>query len=185
MDSGISSELSHNLILTSQTTLMFQGKTFPCAIGKGGIKIDKVEGDGATPVGSFPLKEVFYREDHMGNIPTPLLKRPIQRNFGWCDDAKDPCYNQRVMLPYVARHEELWREDHLYDIVVVVGYNTNPIVPGKGSAIFIHVARPADPAVTKDPYSLTDGCVSLAASDLLAILKDLSCDAHLIVNPLS
>ena len=138
-------------------------RRFRCAIGSGGIKRDKREGDGATPAGVWPLREVFYRADRIPRPSTKLPVRALARDDGWCDAPGDPKYNANVKLPYAASAERLWRRDRIYDLIVVVGYNDAPVVSGKGSAIFLHVARPN--------YSPTVGCVAFARRDLRAILS--------------
>lgn len=145
--------------------LEFNGKTYPCAIGKGGIKPeeDKVEGDGATPAGCFKLREVLYRADRLDEPKTKLPLGEIEPEDGWCDDSDNEDYNQLVTLPHPGSHEELWREDHVYDIIVPIGYNDDPAIPGEGSAIFMHIAR--------EGYTPTDGCVALKQEDLLEILS--------------
>src|SRR5580698_5105011 len=111
------------------------------AIGPGGIAIKGGEGDGITPRGRFPLREIFYRADRIAKPVTALPLRAIQENDGWCDAPDDPNYNRLVKLPYPASAEQMWRPDHLYDIVAVIGYNDDPVCPGKGSAIFMHYAQ--------------------------------------------
>ena len=133
-----------------------------CALGATGITAAKREGDKATPAGRFALRRVLYRPDRLAAPQTALPVAPIRAGDGWCDAPGDPQYNKPVTLPYAAGHERLWREDHLYDIVVVLGYNDAPPVAGKGSAIFMHVARPG--------YAPTEGCVALALPDLKAVL---------------
>lgn len=142
--------------------LLAGGKSFRCALGATGVTTTKREGDKATPAGRFPIRRVFYRADRMAPPPTALPVTPIGPEDGWCDDPADPRYNRRVPLPYPASHETLWREDRVYDIVVELGYNDDPPVPGRGSAIFMHVARPG--------YAPTEGCVALALADLEAVL---------------
>jgi L,D-peptidoglycan transpeptidase YkuD (ErfK/YbiS/YcfS/YnhG family) len=136
-----------------------------CAIGSGGIGDKTHEGDGLTPRGSWPLRQLYYRADHILPPPCHLVPIPIRPNDGWCDAPDDPRYNRPVTLPYAASHEEMWRADHLYDLVLVIGYNDDPVVPGKGSAIFLHLARP--------DFAPTQGCVALAEGDALAALAQL------------
>jgi len=135
-----------------------------CALGPAGvIAADrKREGDGATPLGAWPMRRVLYRPDKGPAPRTALPLAPIAPDDGWCDDPGDPAYNQPVKLPYPASAEALWRDDGLYDLVVILGYNDDPPVPGRGSAIFLHVARP--------DYRPTQGCVALARSDLEELL---------------
>ena len=144
-------------------TLSWNGKQVRCAIGLGGIREGKNEGDGATPAGCFPLRRVFYRADRLAAPETGLPVRALTPNDGWCDDPDDPAYNQLIALPFTAGHETLWREDRLYDVIVEMGYNDDPVTPGRGSAIFMHVAQPG--------YDPTDGCIALELEALLDLLK--------------
>ena len=140
------------------------GRRLRCAIGKGGIRADKREGDGATPVGRFALRRLLYRADRLGMAPaTGLPTTAIAPDDGWCDEPEAPDYNRPVRLPHPARHERMWREDALYDLVVVIGHNDDPVEPGAGSAVFVHVAR--------DGYDPTEGCVALSCPDLLWLLE--------------
>ncbi|MEO0982958.1 MAG: L,D-transpeptidase family protein [Pseudomonadota bacterium] len=138
--------------------------TTRCALGKGGVRTaeDKIEGDGATPLGVWPLRRVFYRPDRLDPPPTRLTTVPIEPSDGWCDAPGDPHYNRKVKLPYPASAERLWREDAVYDIVVELGYNDDPVVDRRGSAIFFHLIR--------GDYEPTEGCVALALPDMLAVL---------------
>jgi L,D-peptidoglycan transpeptidase YkuD (ErfK/YbiS/YcfS/YnhG family) len=133
-----------------------------CALGRAGVVENKCEGDGGTPAGLWPLRAALFRRDRLGTLATALPAHPLAPDDGWCDDPADPCYNRMVRLPYPARCERLWRADRLYDIVVPLGYNDDPVVSGAGSAIFLHVAR-AD-------FAPTEGCAALALGDLLAVL---------------
>jgi len=137
-----------------------------CAIGRGGIGMKGGEGDGITPIGIFPIRRVLYRPDRVSPPQTKLPVSPIAEDDGWCDAPGDANYNKPVKLPYAASHERMWREDHLYDAVVILGFNDDPVIAAKGSAIFLHVAR-AD-------YGPTEGCVALSLPDLLAVLEMLS-----------
>ena len=142
---------------------VFQGKRLRAALGRGGVRADKQEGDGATPLGLLPLRRVLYRADR-GPPPTSAVPRePLAPDDGWCDDPAFPDYNRRIRLPHSARHVELWRRDEVYDIVGLLGWNDEPVERNRGSAIFLHVAR-AD-------YAPTDGCVALSAGDLRAVLS--------------
>ena len=149
-------------------------RAFRCAVGRSGIVRDKHEGDGGTPVGSWPLREVFYRPDRLAKPVTALPVRALSPNDGWCDAPGDAHYNKPVRLPYPASAEQLWRADHMYDLIVVVGYNDAPVVPGKGSAIFLHVARAG--------YTGTAGCVAFARGDLLTILARVDPRSRLVVR---
>lgn len=144
--------------------LRWPGGEAPCVLGRGGVRGDKREGDGATPVGRFPLRRVLWRADRLPAPETGLPVQPIAEDDGWCDEPQDPAYNRPVTRPYPASHEEMWRDDHVYDIVVVMGHNDDPVVPGLGSAVFLHLVRP--------DRAPTAGCVALAPGDMLRLLKD-------------
>lgn len=144
-----------------------------CALGRGGVRPDKREGDGATPVGVFPLRRVLYRADRLPAPRTGLPVAAIDPADGWCDDPEDPAYNRPVRLPHPARHEALWRDDPVYDLILVIGHNDDPVVPGAGSAVFVHLAR--------EDWRPTEGCVALACPNLLALLRDAAPGDRLIV----
>jgi len=146
----------------SEPGILLAEKTYRCALGREGIGTKTKEGDGITPVGRYALRQVFFRADRIDRPQTCLPVQVIERNLGWCDDPQSPLYNQQIKKPFSANHEDLWRDDALYDIIVVIGYNDDPIVPGKGSAIFMHVAKPH--------YEPTAGCIALSLSDLLEVL---------------
>jgi L,D-peptidoglycan transpeptidase YkuD (ErfK/YbiS/YcfS/YnhG family) len=159
----------------SDGTIRFDGKVFRAALGRGGVSTDKKEGDGATPAGSFPLREVLYRADRIQAPRTLLPTSVITEVDGWCDDVADPeRYNTRILLPYEGSHERLFRDDHVYDLIVPIGYNDDPARPGKGSAIFIHIAR--------DGYPPTAGCVALAESDLRELLARVTPDTRIVIH---
>src|SRR5690554_2419769 len=119
-----------DLIVTPDGVARWGGRRFRCALGRAGIAAAKREGDGATPVGRFPMRRVLYRPDRGEAPATRLPIAPIAPDDGWCDDPGDPAYNRPVRLPYPARCETLWRADALYDVVVVLGHNDDPPVPG-------------------------------------------------------
>lgn len=146
--------------------LSFYGHQYPCALGHTGLVRDKREGDGGTPTGTYSLREVRYRPDRM---PRPKSRLPVFqiRPFdGWCDDPRDPEYNRPVRLPFRSDAEKLWREDHLYDVIVVIGYNDSPAVPNAGSAIFLHVSRTI--GTTQTP---TNGCISMQIENIIAVIE--------------
>lgn len=151
------------IIAYSDGRLVMGDTVFTCALGKGGVTSDKREGDGRTPLGSFAIRYVMYRADRISAPETKHQLRAIEKNDGWCDDPLDPMYNKLIPLPYPARYEKLWREDHIYDIVVVLGYNDDPVIPGKGSAVFLHLAR--------ENYTPTEGCVALSLENMLRVLE--------------
>ncbi|MEI6984900.1 MAG: L,D-transpeptidase family protein [Rhodospirillaceae bacterium] len=151
--------------------LAWPGGQVRCAIGRSGISVAKREGDGATPAGEFPLRHLLYRPDRLVIPLTGLAVAELRPDDCWCDDPDHPDYNQPVSLPFAASHERMWRDDGLYDVVVVLGHNDRPPVPGLGSAIFLHVVRPG--------YEPTEGCVALALPDLLRLVE--CCDENTIL----
>ena len=150
------------ITVTPPATLNWNGNMFSCVLGGNGVTSDKWEGDGCTPAGVFALRKVFYRKDRVTGLKTTLPTHPITKSDGWCDDPEHSLYNMLVRLPIEASHEKLWREEPNYDIVVVLGYNDEPIIPYRGSAIFMHVI-----ASDRRP---TEGCVALDSQALEAIL---------------
>lgn len=156
-------------------SLHFAGQVYRCAIGRGGIRGAKTEGDGATPAGVFPLRRVLYRADRIGAPASRLPVEPIAQDDAWCDAPGDPNYNRPVKRPYPASHECMWRTDELYDLVVVLGHNDDPPVADAGSAIFLHVARP--------DYAPTEGCVALALAELRNVLEKCGVGTRLRVHP--
>lgn len=139
-------------------------------LGRGGVTpaSEKKEGDGATPLGRYPVRQIYYRADHQIKPISQLPITAISPDMGWCDAPDHSAYNQLVMLPFAASHEKMWRDDHLYDLVLVVGHNDDPVVPGAGSAIFIHQQRPDGRP--------TEGCVALLEQDLKSFLRLVSPD---------
>lgn len=144
----------------------FSGRRHACAIGRAGISVRKREGDGATPAGCWAFRRVCYRPDRVARPHTMLPVRPLHVSDGWCDDPTDRNYNRPVRLPYPARAEMLWRDDELYDVLVILGYNDVSRARALGSAIFMHVASKG--------LSATDGCVALPRHQLLVLLKQCS-----------
>lgn len=148
-----------------------------CVVGAGGAREDKVEGDAATPVGTFPLRRLYFRNDRLVLPKVHLPARPIGEHDGWCDDPRSSAYNRLVHVPNEWSHEKMWREDGLYDLLVVVGYNDDPPEGEWGSAIFLHIAR--------DDMSPTQGCVAFARADLLELVPLLMPQTKLQVHALS
>ncbi len=142
--------------------LILRGEMFRAALGRGGVQLHKEEGDGATPAGLLPLRRVLYRADRLATPDCAVPVEPIGATDGWCDDPSARAYNRMIRLPHDAHHEELWRSDGLYDLVGVLGWNDAPVVPGLGSAIFLHVARP--------DFAPTEGCIALPLPDLRRLL---------------
>ena len=143
--------------------LIFDDYKVKCSIGKRGISHKKREGDLLTPRGTFKLIYVLYRKDRVKTVNTSLKKIVIKRNMGWCDDSKSKYYNKIVRFPFKGSAEKLFIKKNIYDIIVVIGYNLKPVIKGKGSAKFIHVA-------TKN-YKSTKGCVAICKINLKKMIK--------------
>ncbi len=155
------------MIFTASSNGQFTlaGRMVPCAIGRSGMiaAAQKREGDGASPIGIWPIRRFVYRADRLALPQTLLPITATQVQDGWCDGADDPLYNQPVTLPYLASTEQMWREDHVYDLVAILGHNDAPPVPGMGSAIFLHLARPG--------FTPTEGCIALSLEDMLEVMR--------------
>ena len=160
------------ILSVKRNSAKIHSKFYEVAVGEGGYSFDKREGDGTTPIGTYPLKEVYYRADRIKNkLKTSFKMKKIRKNDGWCDDINSEHYNKFVKLPFEGSHEKLWREDDIYNLILVIGYNDSPAIPGKGSAIFIHVAE-AD-------YSPTKGCIAFKQKDLIHVLEFLGQDSQI------
>jgi L,D-peptidoglycan transpeptidase YkuD (ErfK/YbiS/YcfS/YnhG family) len=133
-----------------------------CALGRTGRAYGKREGDGATPRGTWRLRQVLLRPDAMRFVTSVLPRRWLRRRDGWCDDPRDRNYNRPVTLPYSASCEELWRNDKLYDAVIVIDHNCRPRAAFHGSAVFLHIAG-------RD-YGPTQGCVAVSLGDMRKLL---------------
>ncbi|MFC7292325.1 L,D-transpeptidase family protein [Hirschia litorea] len=147
--------------------ITWQTHSYRCALGKMGVipAEDKQEGDNKSPLGEWPMRRVFYRPDRVARPKTQLATCALTPEMGWCDDIKSPeFYNTLIPLPSPHRHEKLWREDGVYDIIIELGYNDSPPIIGKGSAIFMHLKR--------NEYEGTEGCVALAKEHLLSLLEE-------------
>lgn len=153
---------------TQHKVLAFDGFFCPCVIGKGGAvnATDKREGDGATPLGDWPIRGVLLRPGRIAPSALGLPWRWIRENDGWSDDPADPAYNRPVMLPRATSHERLARDDQAYDAIVVLGHNDAPPVLGMGSAIFLHQWVIGPDGAPK----ATEGCVAVAPESMRAIL---------------
>jgi L,D-peptidoglycan transpeptidase YkuD (ErfK/YbiS/YcfS/YnhG family) len=165
-----------DLIVKSLNLAEWDGRQFTCAVGRNGFVSpeEKREGDGKTPIGRWVMREVFYRPDKGTKPETSLPVREIRADDAWCEDPYNKNYNRFVKYPH-PESDRLWRDDHLYDIVAVLGYNDDPVVSGKGSAIFFHIARPG--------FVGTGGCVAMAREDLLTVLREAKSGSAVLVNP--
>ena len=149
-------------IIIKKHHLLYKAYKLKCSIGKSGIKKFKKEGDLATPKGLFKLGFIYYRKDRNKNFKSKLKKKIIKKNMGWCDDIGSTKYNKEINFPFKDRAERLYRKDGIYDIFINIKYNSSPVVKGKGSAIFLHLAR--------KNYKPTKGCVGIKKKDFLKIL---------------
>ena len=118
-----------------------------------------------TPIGLFKIRQVLYRKDRIKNFKTKIRKNFIKENMGWCDDPKSNKYNKLINFPFKYSAEKLYRRENIYDIILVLNFNMNPVKKNKGSAIFIHVA--------KKNFQPTQGCVALDKSELIKMVKSI------------
>jgi L,D-peptidoglycan transpeptidase YkuD (ErfK/YbiS/YcfS/YnhG family) len=152
-------------ILINKNYLTYKNYKVKCALGKRGIGNKRREGDFITPRGNFKIKYILYRKDRIKRIQSKIKKIIIKKNMGWCDDPLSKNYNKLIKIPSEYNYEKLYKKDNVYDIILVLNYNMNPVVKNKGSAIFIHV--------TKANYKKTEGCVAIKKVHLLKIIKEL------------
>ena len=151
-------------ILINKKYLTFNNYKAKCSVGKRGIGLKRKEGDLITPKGKYKIKYIMYRKDRV-KIQSKIKKIIIKKEMGWCDDPNSRHYNKIIKLPSSIKYEKLYKKENIYDIIIVLNYNMDPIVKNKGSAIFIHVA--------KKNYKKTEGCIAVKKIHLLKIAKDL------------
>jgi L,D-peptidoglycan transpeptidase YkuD (ErfK/YbiS/YcfS/YnhG family) len=151
------------IIINKTGYLKYKNLKFRCSLGKGGVGKKELEGDNITPIGSYKLVNFFFRKDRIDKINSKIKFKEIKKNMGWCDDPKSKKYNQLIKLPSKLSYEKLFRKDHLYDLLIVLDYNMNPVIKNRGSAIFIHLA-------TKY-YNSTKGCIGLKKIDMIELIK--------------
>jgi L,D-peptidoglycan transpeptidase YkuD (ErfK/YbiS/YcfS/YnhG family) len=155
--------------------LLFAGPlALPIALGRTGIKADKREGDGGTPRGRFRPLRLWWRADRLPRPQTALPARRIGPNDAWCEDPRDRRYNQPFVRTAQAPGDRLRRDDALYDLIIEIDHNTRPRIAGRGSAVFIHVARPA--------FAPTAGCVALRSGDLQRLLRRLNLKTRILIQ---
>jgi L,D-peptidoglycan transpeptidase YkuD (ErfK/YbiS/YcfS/YnhG family) len=162
------------IIINKYGYLKYENLKFKCALGKSGVSKKKIEGDNITPQGTFRVIKIYYRKDRIKKISSKFKLIKIEKNMGWCDDPKSNKYNRLINLPNNFSYEKLYRKDNLYDLILVLNYNTNPVVKGKGSAIFIHVS--------KKNYQKTAGCIALKKSHLIQLIKKIKKETKIIIN---
>ncbi len=163
--------------LATTGVLIMGSLRFDCTLGRSGLTLpqDKKEGDGKTPLGTYPLRQLIYRADRLPRPETQLPIEVLTPDTGWCEDPADPDYNKKIVLPHAGAVDCMTRDDSLYDLCVVIGYNDDPVVAGKGSAIFMHLAR--------EEFTPTAGCVGLKQEDLLQVLQSCSAETHITILP--
>ena len=151
------------IIVKNKETLVLDDFKFRCSIGKNGMTKNKIEGDKKTPKGIFNIGSLYYRKDKYQNLDTKIKCIPIKKNMGWCDDPNNKkYYNKLVKIKKNIKYEKLFREDNKYNLLIPISYNTKKPMPGKGSAIFIHLTN---------KYESTLGCITLKEKDFLIMLK--------------
>jgi L,D-peptidoglycan transpeptidase YkuD (ErfK/YbiS/YcfS/YnhG family) len=150
-------------ILIKNKILIFKDYRIKCALGKRGIGKKKKEGDFITPIGLFKIKYLLYRRDRIKKIYTVLKKKVITKKMGWCNDSRSRKYNKLITIPFNYNYEKLFRKENVYDIILVLNYNMEPVVKNKGSAIFIHVS--------KKNFKKTEGCIGIKKNHILTIIK--------------
>ena len=143
---------------------------FPCLLGKNGRTFRKREGDGKSPRGRWLLVDAYFRQDRILALPRAIRLKPSD---AWCDAPGHKDYNRKVVLPFAASHEKLWREDEAYDILITTNYNRRPRLRGAGSAIFLHLWRKGATA--------TEGCIALRRHDMLIVLSKIKGKAYLVI----
>ena len=151
------------IIINKSGYLKYKNLKFRCSLGKAGVGRKKKEGDNITPKGNYKINNIFYRNDRIKKIFSNFKLIKIQKNMGWCDDPKSKQYNQLVKLPSSYSYEPLFRKDSLYNLILILNYNTNPTIKNKGSAIFIHIA--------KKNFQRTKGCIGLRQENLKQLVE--------------
>ena len=151
------------IVVKNKERLIYDDFLFKCCVGKKGFTNKKKEGDKKSPVGTFNIENLYYRNDKISKPKTSLKCIPIKKNMGWCDDIYDKKnYNKLIITKKNIRHEKLFRKDNKYDLLVPISYNRKKRIIGKGSAIFLHLTN---------NYEKTDGCIALKKKDFLILLK--------------
>jgi L,D-peptidoglycan transpeptidase YkuD (ErfK/YbiS/YcfS/YnhG family) len=169
--------MTRNDLVVTPSGLRFQGKVYPCTLGRGGIVTVKREGDGGTPAGVHRIVGLLYRPDRVAASELPNWAVPVRPGDLWCEDPDSEDYNLMIRAPHAARAETLRRADPLYDVIVVTGWNWPNAVPGRGSAIFVHAWR--------RPGAPTAGCIGLRRDHLIRIVNGITHQSRLIVPPLA
>ena len=161
-------------IFLKKKKLYFGHYKIKCAIGKRGISNSKKEGDNCTPVGKFTFEALFFRKDRVKDFKTKIIKREIKKKMGWCDDPKSKKYNKLITFPFSGRAEKLFLRKKNYDLLLVINYNRRPVIPYKGSAIFLHLAN--------KKFTPTKGCIAISKKDFLKILPKINKKTKIIID---
>ena len=162
------------IIVNKSGQLKYKNLKFKCALGKAGIGKKNIEGDNITPKGTYRIIQIYYRKDRVKKISSSFKLNKITKSMGWCDDPSSKKYNQLIRLPTKYSHEKLYQKNNIYDLLLVIDYNMNPVVINKGSAIFIHVA--------KKNYKPTAGCIALKKRDILKLIKILKLNTKILIK---
>ena len=157
-----------------ERSLSVDGVSFFCVFGRDGVVKEKIEGDWKTPIGTFPIRKIYYRKDKIQNIKTQTECIPLSIDDAWCDDIRKEEYNTFIKLPFEGSYENLWRDDDMYDVIIVIGYNDNPIIKEIGSAIFIHVA--------KENMEYTKGCLAIKKEDMITLVKNITLNSEIEIS---
>ena len=159
--------------LKNKDTLIIDNFKLKCCVGKGGLKKNKIEGDGATPKGKFSLGKLYWRSDRIKKPKTNLNCKIITKKLGWCTDSKSRFYNKEFKIQKKVRHEKLMRKDYKYNLLIEINYNKKNTIKNKGSAIFIHLTK---------NYKPTSGCIALGENDFLVLSKLVNKKSKIIIN---
>jgi len=162
------------IIINKSSYLKYKNFRFRCALGKAGIGKKKKEGDNITPKGLYKIVKIYYRKDRIKKVSSKFKLIKITKNIGWCDDPNSEKYNQIINLPTKYSYEKLYRKDNVYDLILVLNYNMDPVIKKKGSAIFIHVA--------KKNYQSTQGCVALKKNNLMKLISKINKNIKIKIN---
>jgi L,D-peptidoglycan transpeptidase YkuD (ErfK/YbiS/YcfS/YnhG family) len=157
------------IIINKSGYLKYKNFKFRCSLGKAGIGKKKIEGDNITPKGTFKIIKIYYRSDRIKKIKSKFKLIKIKKNIAWCDDPQSRNYNQLIKLPSKYSYENLFKKNNIYDLILVLNFNINPIIKNRGSAIFIHVA--------KRNYKPTAGCIALKKDHLIKLVNNLKKNA--------
>ena len=161
-------------IFINKKYLTYNNYKVKCAIGKRGIGKKQKEGDQITPKGIFRVKKILYRKDKVRRLPSKIKKIPIEKSMGWCDDPLSKDYNKLIKYPFSYKSENLYKTNNIYDIILVLNFNMQPIKKNKGSAIFIHIA--------KNSFEPTEGCVAIKRVELKKLVNFITSKTKIIIN---